>query len=182
MALLIALTCGAGLAVRPWIPPASIWLTQVAITDHIDDASRSPTQKLTVITTAQLHAGIYAYTAIHAPRGLHERIYHQWILNGRKLDKIPLDISGGNADGYRSWSHKMNFPEQALGNWQIQVVTEGQQVLGVLRFKVGDSVTPIESIPVPATHQSSAAATKQPVEEKEPAASEASSEAAPVEK
>jgi hypothetical protein len=139
MLLITAGTFGVGLAARPWVPPASIWLTQVAITDHIDDVSRSPTQKLTVITTVQLQAGIYAYTAIHAPRGLHERIYHQWILNGRKLDKIPLDISGGNEDGYRSWSHKMNFPEQALGNWQIQVVTEGQQVLGVVRFKVVDS-------------------------------------------
>lgn len=136
ISLLIASTCAIGILVRPWIPPASIWLTQVAITDHIDDASRSPNQKLKIISAKQVHQGVYAYTAIHAPRGLRERIYHVWYYNGKKMDKIALDISGGNDSGYRSWSHKMNFPQQAVGQWQIQVVTEGKQVLGILRFQV----------------------------------------------
>jgi hypothetical protein len=47
-----------------------------------------------------------------------------------------LDIKGGNENGYRSWSHKMNFPEDSLGNWQIRVETEAKQVLGILRFQV----------------------------------------------
>jgi hypothetical protein len=140
MVLIIAGTFSVGLATRHWIPPASIWLTQVAITDHIDDASRSPNRKLKVITTEQLHQGVYAYTAIHAPRGLRERIYHAWYQDGREFDRIALDINGGNDDGYRSWSHKMNFPKDAAGNWQIRVETEARQVLGILRFQVVDSL------------------------------------------
>lgn len=139
--LLILLTCGIGFVVRPWIPPASIWLTQVAITDHIDDESRSPNNKLTVITADQLPDGIYAYTAIHAPRGLNERIYHVWRRNGKMVDKIALNISGGREEGYRAWTHKINFPEDSVGNWQIYIVTEAQQVIGVLRFKVIGAAT-----------------------------------------
>ena len=139
IAMIIAGTVTIGLLVKHWIPPASIWLTQVAITDHIDDESRSPNKKLKVITPEQLHQGVYAYTAIHAPRGLRERIYHAWYQDGKQFDRIALEISGGNEDGYRSWSHKKNFPKDAEGNWRIQVETEANQVLGILRFKVVDS-------------------------------------------
>ena len=141
MILFIIGTCGIGLAARHWIPPASIWLTQVAITDRIDDNSRSPNKKFKVITPEQLHQGVYAYTAIHAPRGLRERIYHAWYQDGKQFDRIALEISGGNEDGYRSWSHKKNFPKDAEGNWRIQVETEARQVLGILRFKVVDANT-----------------------------------------
>ena len=157
MFLIIAGTFGAGLAARHWIPPASIWLTQVAITDRIDDTSRSPNKKLKVITVEQLHQGVYAYTAIHAPRGLRERIYHAWYHDGKVFDRIPLDISGGNDDGYRSWSHKMNFPKDAAGNWRIQVETEARQVLGILRFRVVDSNTQIKSQPQSTTTPASVA-------------------------
>ena len=139
MLLIIAGTFGVGLAARHWIPPASIWLTHVAITDQIDDVSRSPNKNLKVITTDQLHQGVYAYTAIHAPRGLRERIYHAWYQDGKEFDRIALDINGGNDDGYRSWSRKKNFPKDAAGHWRIQVETEARQVLGILRFQVIDS-------------------------------------------
>ena len=121
---------------RPWVPPATLWLTEVAITDHIDSDNRTPENTLKTISPEQLRQGLYAYTAIHAPRGLNERIYHEWQLNGKQVDKVALDINGGRAAGYRAWSHKMNFPEQSIGRWQIRVVTEVNQVIGVLRFRV----------------------------------------------
>jgi len=101
-----------------------------------------------VVTLEQLHRGLYAYTAIYAPRGLNERIYHIWQLNGRVIDKVALDINGGRTAGYRSWSHKENFPENSLGHWKIRVVTEANQVIGVLRFDVVASAatTPIAPI------------------------------------
>lgn len=143
--LLMATTCGVGFLVRPWIPPASIWLTEVAITDHMDNESRSAQNKLEIVTEQQLRNGIYAYTSIHAPRGLNERIYHQWKHNGKPFDKIALNIKGGREEGYRAWTHKVNFPQDALGSWQIYVVTEAQQVIGVLRFQVVDSLPAVDS-------------------------------------
>lgn len=139
---IIALAAVASLSafvLRPWVPPATLWLTEVAITDHVDSDKRSPENALTDITPAQLRKGLYAYTSIHAPRGLNERIYHEWQLNGKQIDKVALDINGGREAGYRAWSHKMNFPDNALGRWQIRVVNEANQVIGVLRFNVVES-------------------------------------------
>lgn len=31
---------------------------------------------------------------------------------------------------------KQNFPADAVGRWQVQVLTEAGQMIGVLRFKV----------------------------------------------
>lgn len=137
---LAGVTGASAYLLRPWVPPATLWLTQVAITDHIDSETRSPDKLLKIISPEQLHQGIYAYTAIHAPRGLNERIYHEWQLNGRLIDKVALDINGGRAAGYRAWSRKQNFPAESLGRWQIKVVTEANQVIGILRFRVVESL------------------------------------------
>ena len=42
-------------------------------------------------------------------------------------------------EGYRAWTHKQNFPGNPAGKWQVRVLTEDGQVIGVLRFKVTDS-------------------------------------------
>jgi len=134
--LLIAVAGGVGVMARPWVPPATLWLTKVAVTDEIDNKNRAPQNQLKIISVDQLRNGLYAYTAIHAPRGLNERIYHEWRLNGNVIDKIALDINGGREADYRAWSHKLNFPPYPAGRWQIRVMTEAHQVIGVLRFQV----------------------------------------------
>ena len=98
---------------------------------------RTPGDSLEDISVAQVRSnGLYAYTAINAPRGLDERIYHVWQFNGKELDRIALDIHGGRKEGYRAWSHKQNFPGDPVGRWQVRVLTEDGQVIGVLRFNV----------------------------------------------
>jgi hypothetical protein len=132
--LLAALGLGGWLA-RPWIPPATLWLTDVAVSAELQQ--RTPGRSLQQVSVQQLRSeGLYAYTAISAPRGLNERIYHVWRHQGVEVDRIALDINGGRKGGYRSWTHKRNFPETVVGNWQVQVVTETGQQIGVLRFKV----------------------------------------------
>lgn len=140
---LITLLIPIGLYAKRWIPPAVVWLTDVAITSSIDSAERAPQDNLKSLTDSELRNGLYAYTAISAPRGLNERIYHEWRLNGQLIDRVPLDIRGGRKEGYRAWTHKMNFPPNAVGRWQIRVVTEADQQIGVLRFRVvEDEQTP----------------------------------------
>ena len=129
----------AGWMARSWVPPATLWLTEVAISDHFDGAQRTPGESLQQIRPEQLRDdGLYAYTSINAPRGLNERIYHVWQHNGQEVDRIALDINGGRKEGYRAWTHKQNFPGQPVGNWQVQVLTEAGQMIGVLRFKVAE--------------------------------------------
>lgn len=133
---LVLLTTGIGIYTRPWIPPATLRLTKVAVTDKIDDRNRAPERELKIVTEEQLRSGLYAYTAIRAPRGLRERIYHEWRRNGRTVDRIALDINGGREAGYRAWTHKLNFPPYPTGRWEIHVLTEANQVIGILRFQV----------------------------------------------
>ncbi len=134
---------GAGWLLRSWVPPATLWLTEVAISTRLDNQNRTPGESIQQIGVNQLRsAGLYAYTSINAPRGLDERIYHVWRHNGEEVDRIALDIHGGRQEGYRAWTHKQNFPPDALGKWQVRVLTEDGQMIGVLRFEVTDTDQP----------------------------------------
>ncbi|ACO76439.1 hypothetical protein AvCA_01770 [Azotobacter vinelandii CA] len=136
---LLAALGGAGWWARTWVPPATLWLNAVAVTQEIDGRTRKPGANLKRIELARLQArGLYAYTAIHAPRGLNERIYHVWRHAGREVDRIPLEIRGGRQEGYRAWSHKRHFPANSPGRWEIRVQTEAGQLIGVLRFRVDE--------------------------------------------
>lgn len=146
LALILIVVVGAiGIFIRPWIPPATLRLTQVAITNSIKQGDRSPENTLSFVTVEQLRTGLYAYTAISAPRGLNERIYHVWRLNGMEVDRIALDINGGREAGYRAWTHKLNFPPYPTGRWKIHVITEANQVIGILRFQVVETLTAEQS-------------------------------------
>jgi hypothetical protein len=133
----------AGWFLRSWVPPATLWMTEVAVSTHFDDQNRTPGESIQEIGVNQLRStGLYAYTSINAPRGLDERIYHVWRHEGQEGDRIALDIHGGRKEGYRAWTHKQNFPADVLGNWEVRVLTEDGQMIGVLRFKVTDSTQP----------------------------------------
>ena len=138
--LLVGMTLAIGAGgwlVRVWVPPATLWLTQVAVTSQFDNQNRAPGESIKQLSVAQLRSqGLFAYTAINAPRGLNERIYHVWRRDGGEVERIALDIHGGRKEGYRAWTHKQNFPADAVGRWQVQVLTEAGQMIGVLRFKV----------------------------------------------
>ncbi|MEX6500499.1 DUF5924 family protein [Pseudomonas zhanjiangensis] len=138
LGLSLALAGGGWLA-RVWVPPATLWLNQVALSTGLDPRTRAPGSDLQQLSVAQLRAqGLFAFTAINAPRGLNERIYHVWRQDGREIERIALTIHGGRGQGYRAWTHKQNFPRAATGQWQVQVVTEAGQMIGVLRFRVTD--------------------------------------------
>ncbi|WP_434559786.1 DUF5924 family protein [Pseudomonas sp. Z4-20] len=135
---ILCITLGIGAAgwvLRSWVPPATLWMTEVAISTQLED--RTPGASLKEVSATQIRSnGLYAYTAINAPRGLDERIYHVWQFNGKEVDRIALDIHGGRKEGYRAWTHKQNFPGDPTGKWQVRVLTENGQLIGVLRFKV----------------------------------------------
>ncbi|MEG1039091.1 MAG: DUF5924 family protein [Pseudomonas sp.] len=137
MLVVITLAVGAsGWMLRSWVPPATLWMTEVAVSTQVEN--RTPGKSLEQINASEIRAGLYAFTAINAPRGLNERIYHVWQFNGKEVDRIALDIHGGRKEGYRAWTHKQNFPGNPVGRWQVRVLTEDGQVIGVLRFKVID--------------------------------------------
>lgn len=137
--LLLSVSLALGLAawlLRPFVPPATLWVHQGLITDRVDIASKTPGRTFASVPAAQTHQGLYAYTAIRAPRGLQERIFHRWLHRGAEVDRIALEITGGRENGYRAWSHKQGFPADARGDWRVDVITEGGQLIGRVAFQV----------------------------------------------
>lgn len=147
-ALLVLLVATLGLVGwygRFWVPPSTLRLAEMEVALQVDRESRAPQDPVRQVSTAQLRErGLYAYTAIDAPLGLQERIYHVWMFDGMEVDRIPLDIRGGRENGYRAWTHKRHFPQATAGRWRIEVVTESGQLVGRLRFEVteGAAVSP----------------------------------------
>lgn len=138
--MLVAVTLavgGSGWLLRSWVPPATLWLNDVAISTEVQN--RTPGASLKQVSASQIRSsGLYAYTAINAPRGLNERIFFFKQKTAYEIDRIALDIHGGRKEGYRAWTHKQNFPSNPIGRWQVRVLTEDGQLIGVLRFRVVD--------------------------------------------
>lgn len=149
--LLVAVTLaigGAGWLLRTWVPPATLWLTEKAITQDLDNQTRTHGKGVATLTVSQARNGVFAYTAINAPRGLDERIYHVWEMNGNDMDRIALDIHGGRKEGYRAWTRKQNFPANPSGKWRVRIETEDGQLIGILKFTItADGATPSEAPP-----------------------------------
>ncbi|SEL99451.1 Protein of unknown function [Halomonas daqiaonensis] len=136
--VLLPLLAGAAWAGRIWVPPASLWISGSALSPGFDTQARSPIGSMLLTPAALTSEGLYAFTAVHAPRGLREEVVHVWRQDGEEVDRIPLEIQGGREAGYRAWSHKENFPENPSGSWRIDVMTDGGQRIGMLRFTVSD--------------------------------------------
>lgn len=140
MVLLLASLAGLAWAGRAWVPPANLWITGSALSPSFDTASRSPQGSVRLQADELRRSGLYAYTAIRAPRGLRERVFHEWRHNGELVDRIPLIIRGGREDGYRAWTHKRNFPENPSGKWRIDVMTASGQRIGMRKFNVSSDL------------------------------------------
>ncbi|TJY59395.1 DUF2914 domain-containing protein [Sinimarinibacterium sp. CAU 1509] len=121
---------------RAAIPPSTLRVTRIVVTDHVDPAQKEPGDALTRLPVSSLSNGLFVWSSIHAPRGLHERIEHRWLHNGTLVDVVPLDIAGGREAGYRAWSRKQSFGDDPRGAWEVRVATQSDQLIGVVRFRV----------------------------------------------
>ena len=140
--LLVLLLCALGTGLwqlRSFVPPAALRLTDMSMSYQLDEQARKPLSPITELTEQSLlEKGLYSFSAVKAPRGLNEKIFHVWVHNRKEVDRIALDISGGRKEGYRAWSHKTNFPANAAGKWVVKVVTESGQLIGQRRFEVSE--------------------------------------------
>ena len=134
-AVAASLTMPAALAVgfAEMIPAAPLALVDADIgtrqrgrwvADPIDTIERRP-------------AVLMCATAIWAPLGVRERLYHVWRQDGRIRDRIPLEVEGGRDLGFRTWSRKHNFGPHPEGRWTCSVETELGQSLGSVKIDVG---------------------------------------------
>jgi hypothetical protein len=84
---------------------------------------------------------LFYFARVFAPAGFRHRILIRWETIERKsgtwvtTDRIPLEISGGRADGFRGTAVKANF---GAGRWRVTAETEDGRALSTLSFTVED--------------------------------------------
>ena len=66
-------------------------------------------------------------TAIGAPRGLSDALFHLWSHDGKPLGRVALSIQGGREKGFRTRSIWKNV---SAGHWTCAVETASGQLLG----------------------------------------------------
>ncbi len=82
---------------------------------------------------------IYVFTSIFAPTDLKKSIFHRWKWYDEATNKweivedIGYDITGGRDGGFRGYTYKSNVKP---GKWEVQVLTNEEQVLGVIDFNI----------------------------------------------
>jgi hypothetical protein len=79
---------------------------------------------------------LWCYSAIFAPRGLHDDLIHVWSHDGEPLSRIELGVRGGRKQGFRTWSYQP-LPRAARGRYRCEVLTQFGQMLGVNEATVG---------------------------------------------
>jgi hypothetical protein len=118
---------------RGQIPAAGLAVTDARVTQTIDGLA--PGLPVTRIRQEELAQGVIAFAAIRAPAGLSQQVVFEWRHNGER-ERIPVEIHGGRADGFRAYSRKQAFPADPTGLWTVDVLTPQAQLLERLRFVV----------------------------------------------
>jgi hypothetical protein len=94
---------------------------------------------------------VFCFTSVFAPTRLTKRIFHLWqVYHLRQekwlvTDKQGYDISGGREGGYRGYTYKLNVTP---GRWRVDVITEENQILGRINFKIEQVDTKIEELKI----------------------------------
>lgn len=122
---------------RAWIPPVPLYLTRATFARAVE--ALEPVEPAARISSQEVRAwGLVAvYTAIAAPSGLSEPIYHVWRKNGRTVGQMLLTtIRGGRPGGFRTYSWKTDLGADPAGVWQVDVRTVHGQLVGRVRLIV----------------------------------------------
>ncbi|KKP86886.1 MAG: hypothetical protein UR90_C0018G0003 [Parcubacteria group bacterium GW2011_GWC1_35_8] len=82
---------------------------------------------------------IYAFSAIFSPKDINLNIVHEWQHYNEASRKwtteslINLSVNGGRGGGFRTYSMRTNL---TTGKWRVNIKTEQNQTIGILRFNV----------------------------------------------
>ncbi len=118
---------------RAQVPAAGLAVTDARVTQTIEGLT--PGEPVRRIRSEDLAQGVIAFAAIRAPAGLSQEVVFEWRHNGER-ERIPIEIHGGRAEGFRAYSRKQVFPADATGLWTVDVLTPQAQLLQRLRFVV----------------------------------------------
>jgi hypothetical protein len=122
---------------RAWVPPVPLYLTRATFARTVEELE--PVDPVARISSRKLLAWgrVAAFTAIAAPSGLSQPIYHVWLENDRNVGEMLLTtIRGGRRGGFRTYSWKTDLGANPTGLWQVDVRTVHGQLVGRVRLSV----------------------------------------------
>jgi hypothetical protein len=140
---LLGATCGACLgalvlwSLRDWIPPGPLHLSATTFARSVEHLE--PVEPIRKVSAAELQTwgGLVCFTAVSAPAGLREPIYHVWRKDGILVSRIALSpIRGGRPGGYRTFSKRSDLGTDPTGRWTVDVLTGQGQLIGRVRLVV----------------------------------------------
>ena len=122
---------------RSWIPPVPLRLARATFAQTVTQLE--PVEPVATITAAEVRGwgALTAFTAVSAPAGLREPIFHVWRKNGAVLERILLSpVRGGVPGGFRTFSRKAEVGGDPTGSWIVEVVTAHHQLIGRVHLTV----------------------------------------------
>ncbi len=122
---------------RGWIPPVPLQLTRATFAKSVSELE--PEQPVSRVSAGELLTwqGLTAFTAVAAPAGLREPIYHIWRKDGILVARILLSpIRGGRRGGFRTYSRRTNLSPNPVGKWTVDVLTAHDQLVGRIQMVV----------------------------------------------
>jgi len=124
-------------SVRDWIPPGPLRLSTATFARSVERLE--PVEPIGRVSAADLQAWgeLVCYTAVSAPAGLREPIYHLWRRDGIQVARVALaTIKGGRPGGYRIYSKRSDLGADLVGRWTVDVLTAQGQLIGRVRLVV----------------------------------------------
>jgi hypothetical protein len=135
---------------RAYIPPVPLQMTRGTFARSVSMLEPQEAVASLSVGEAQSWGGLAAFTAIAAPAGLREPIYHVWRKDGAIVARVPLALMGvEHAGGFRTYSRKTDLGVNPAGSWTVDVLTTYDQLIGRLRLTVTPSPGPTGTPPDP---------------------------------
>ncbi|MDB6060266.1 MAG: hypothetical protein JWM78_369 [Verrucomicrobiaceae bacterium] len=118
---------------RDNIPAAGLSVREATITQTIHELT--PGAPVQTVRASDLQQGVVAFVSIRAPMGVAQSVIFEW-RHGATQERIAAEIHGARKSGWRTWSRKQNFPAGSTGQWTVDVLTPGGQLIKRLTFNV----------------------------------------------
>jgi hypothetical protein len=126
----LGLSLGILVSSGPYLPPVP-----VVCVGH--DAGTAIAQRELVGRAGSFPTGtrrVYAWFSVAAPARWRQPVQFHWFHDGVSSgNPIDHEVTGGRETGFRTWTWR-NAP--AAGNWRVDLVTDSDQLVGRVRFRV----------------------------------------------
>ncbi len=122
---------------RSGIPPVPLHLSRATFARSVERLE--PVEPVQEVSAAEVAVweGLSAFTAVVAPVGLQQEIFHVWKRNGVPVSTIRLSpIKGVRGAGFRTYSRKRDLGKSPEGTWEVDVVTPFDQLIGRVRVTI----------------------------------------------